>query len=320
MEVIGSCDLGERELEPIRYAVEGMIPEGYTVLSAAQKAGKSWMAQQMCLAVAQGSEFLGRKTTKGKAIYIALEDCEKFAQDRQNTIGTKGADGFMYVFDAPPMDMGFTKELDSLTEGMTDLRLVVVDVLKKIEYQPQPRESAVHCDYRTGTELKAWADRHGVSLVAITHNTKENHLDPFNNTSGTVGVTASADAIVMISRENRYDSEALMAITGRRVMTSLTKVRLAENCVWEVVNGDEYHDSRVRKVIDAIVEDGIEDSLSAKQIIDYGISKGITLTESSRAVGTYILKYKDELKDDGVDVEVVKRGSASKLYRFRRTE
>jgi hypothetical protein len=201
---------------------------------------------------------------------------------------------------------------------MEDLRLVVVDVLKKIEYQPMPRESAVHCDYRTGTELKSWADRKGVSLVAITHNTKENHLDPFNNTSGTVGVTASADAIVMISRENRYDSEAVMAITGRRVMTSLTKIRLNENCVWEIANGDEYTDSKIQKVIKKLVEEGNEDTLSAKQIISYGNGVGILLTESSRVVGAYILKHREDLKEDGIDVEVVKRGSASKLYRFRR--
>ena len=318
MEMIGSRELGERELEPIRYAVEGMIPEGYTVLSAAQKAGKSWMAQQMCLAVAKGEDFLGRKTTKGTAIYIALEDCEKFAQDRQNTIGTHGVDGFKYVFDAPPMDMGFIKELDELTAGIDDLRLVVVDVLKKIEYQPLPRESAVHCDYRTGTELKDWADKKGVSLVAITHNTKEDHSDPFNNTSGTVGVTASADALVMISRENRYDSDAMMAITGRRVMTSLAKIRLNEKCIWELVKGDDYEDSRIKKTIIAIVDDGVEDALSAKQIIEIGIANDIAMTETSRAVGAFIVKNKDRFLEDGIEISIINRGSGSKTYRFRR--
>lgn len=318
MELLGSRELGKRKLEPIRYAVEGMIPEGYTVLSAAQKTGKSWLAQQMCLAVAQGREFLGRKTTKGSAVYFALEDCEKFAQDRQHTIGTDGADGFMYVFDAPPMDMGFIEEMDALTKGIKDLRLVVIDVLRKIEYQPQPRESAIHCEYRTGAELKAWADKRQVSLVAITHNRKEDHADPFNKISGTVGVTASADALVMISRENRYDNNAVMAITGRRVMTSLTKIRLSDNCVWEVVENDNYLDNPITKTVEEIIDAEITDSLSAKQIKEFALDKGIVLTASSRVIGAFLMENKGNFEQDGIKIEPVNRGSASKTYKFKR--
>lgn len=313
MKLLGSVELGGREMTPIRYAVEGMIPEGYTVLSAAQKTGKSWLAQQMCLAVAQGKDFLGRRTTKGVAIYIALEDCEKFAQDRQNVIGTHGAEGFMYVFDAPPMDMGFITELDDLTKDIDDLRLIVIDVLRNIEFQPQPRESAIHCEYRTGRELKKWADKRGVSIVAITHNRKADHDDPFNKISGTVGVTASADSIVMISKE-RYSSEAVMAITGRRVMTSLTRLRLTESCIWEVIDGDEYKNSNIRKAILAVDS---EDFLSAKQIIQNALEKNIEVS-SSKALGSFLIKYKERFKEDGVEIEVKLRGSGSKLYRIKK--
>lgn len=319
MRFVSSEELGRKELPPIKYAVEGLIPEGYTVLSAPQKTGKSWLAQQMCLAVAKGEDFLGRKTVKGTAIYFALEDCEKFAQDRQRVIGTNGVKGFMYVFEAPPMEMGFTKELEELTKGISDLRLVVIDILRKIEYQPQHRESLIHCEYRTGTELKEWADRRGVSVVAITHNRKEEHSDPFNKISGTVGVTASADAILMLAKESRYDTDAVLAVTGRRVMTSLTKLRMNEHCIWEVMGGDTYVDNRISKVLSLLADDD-NDYLSAKQIIDYGLSKGIVLGESSRSVGEFILKHQDRLKEDGIEVELKKRGSASKLYRFRRAE
>ena len=314
MEMLRSEELGEKDLPPIRYAVEGMIPEGYTVLSASPKMGKSWMAQQMCLAVAQGKEFLGRRTTKGKAIYIALEDCEKFAQDRQKMIGTHGAEGFMYVFDAPPMAMGFTKELDALVEGLTDLRLVVIDTLKRIEYQPSGKESFFHCDYRTGTELKEWADRHEVSLVAVVHDRKEAHGDPLAKVAGTGGVTAAADAVVMITKENRFSSDAMMAVTGRRVMMSVTKLRLTKNCVWEVRKGDDYKDSVIRQAVEKIADKGLKDALSAKQIIEMGGLHGI----SSRAVGTFLLKYKERFAEDGIDIKPIERGTASNTYHIGR--
>lgn len=314
MELLTSKKLDAMELPPIRYAVDGMIPEGYTVLSASPKMGKSWMVQQMCLAVAQGKEFLGRKTMKGKAIYFALEDCEKFAQDRQNMIGTHGADGFMYVFEAPPLALGFTKELDELVKGIKDLRLVVIDTIRGVEYQPSGKESFFHCDYKTGKELKEWADKHQVSLIAVTHDRKADHGDPLAKVAGTGGVTAAADSIVMITRENRFSNDAVMAITGRRVITSVTKLRMTDNCIWEVRDDDEYKDSLIRRAIEKIAKEEPKDALSAKQIIDMGSLQGF----SSRAVGTFLLKYKGRFWDDGIDINPVHRGTGSNTYRIRR--
>lgn len=320
MKLLSSKELGERKLEPIRYAVEGMIPEGYTVLSALPKIGKSWFAQQMCLAVAEGKEFLGHKTTQGTTIYIALEDCEKFAQDRQKKIGTEGTKAFKYVFDAPPMAMGFIDELDKVAEGIDDLRLVVVDTLRRIEYKPEQRESLFQCEYRTGMELKEWADRHEVSLVAITHDRKDHSGDPLGAVSGTGGVTAAADSVVMITKENRYGDTANIGVTGRRVLTSLGKIRQNESCVWETVENDEYKDSQIRRVIEKIADDGIKESLCAKQIKDMAVSKGITLTESSRAIGGFIMKYKGKFWEDGIDIKYAQRGTASKTYQIRRVK
>lgn len=315
MDLLGSEELGKRELPPIKYAVEGMIPEGYTVLSASPKIGKSWMVQQMCLAVAEGKDFLGKKTTQGVAIYFALEDCEKFAQDRQRIIGSRGAKDFKYVFDAPPMALGFTKELDKLTKGIDNLRLVVIDTIRPIEYQPSARESMVHCEYRTGKEFKDWADKREVSLIAVTHDRKADSGDPLKKISGTGGVTASADSIVMITKENRFGNEAVMGITGRRVLSSVMKIRQNESCVWEVMGDDEYEDSRIRRALMAVA-DG--ETMCAKQIIDKALMKGIVLSESSRAVGTFIVNNIDRLREDGINIEIIERGTASKLYRVKR--
>ena len=99
IDLVSGRDLQSKELPPIVYPVAEMIPEGYTVFSAPFKYGKSWFALELCLAVAKGTEFLGMRTTKGTAVYMALEDCDKFAQDRLNMVldGADAPEGFYYI-------------------------------------------------------------------------------------------------------------------------------------------------------------------------------------------------------------------------------
>ena len=56
------------------FIVDEMIYPGFHVLSGDPKIGKSWMMMDMCLAIAKGKKFLGRKTEQGHVVYMALED------------------------------------------------------------------------------------------------------------------------------------------------------------------------------------------------------------------------------------------------------
>ena len=56
------------------WAVERLVPHGGTCMIAAKpKVGKSTLARNLCVAVAMGSDFLGRKVTKGRALYAIAE-------------------------------------------------------------------------------------------------------------------------------------------------------------------------------------------------------------------------------------------------------
>lgn len=53
----------------------GLIPEGVTILGGKPKIGKSWLALDMCLAVAAGRTCLGDTVPiEGDVLYAALED------------------------------------------------------------------------------------------------------------------------------------------------------------------------------------------------------------------------------------------------------
>ena len=157
--------------------IEGILPEGYTVLSAPRKIGKSWLAVQMCYAVATGGMVLGRKALKGQAIYITLEETMQMSASRQRkTWGNEPAPKDMiYVFECRTIEDGFIDELDAFIreEKLDNVRLVIVDVLAKIDGAIQKGEDVYHKDYRVGSALKEWTKDKNVALVAITHVSKK---------------------------------------------------------------------------------------------------------------------------------------------------
>jgi len=74
--------MGHQEPE-INWIVEDFIVEGALVLLVAKpKVGKSILALNFALAVANGETIFKKKTIKGKTLYIALEDREKLVQSR----------------------------------------------------------------------------------------------------------------------------------------------------------------------------------------------------------------------------------------------
>ena len=340
IQLIQGRELQKRILPKIVYPVLNMIPQGYTILSAPFKYGKSWFALKLCLSVAMGTTFLEQQTTKGTAVYLALEDCEQFAQERLNMVlnGRDAPEGFYYIYDqVPDLDSGFIDYLNQLFDMVSDLKLIVIDVLAIIEHQPKRGESAYKCDYRTGTALKQWADEHNTAVLAITHTTKMIHPnDVFMNTTGTNGVTGSADAIITIAKENRTDKDAILAITGRRVREKYFRVRLKDGYIWETdgevdpvtMQNDavqrekeqrlaEYRISEIRKAVLAIANTGADEELSSIEILERARDLGVFLLCTPKEIGGFICKFQNYFfQEDAVRVFVRKRGTASNTYRF----
>ncbi|MCF0128020.1 MAG: AAA family ATPase, partial [Pseudobutyrivibrio sp.] len=70
---ISALDLQQKKFDKTYYAVEGLIPEGETVIAAPPKTGKSWLMLDMCLKISEGEKFLDFQTTKSDTLYLALE-------------------------------------------------------------------------------------------------------------------------------------------------------------------------------------------------------------------------------------------------------
>jgi hypothetical protein len=70
-----AAELRRRTFPPVAFCVPDLIPEGLTLIAGKPKIGKSWLALDVCIAVALGRFCLGeRKPVQGDVLYAAMED------------------------------------------------------------------------------------------------------------------------------------------------------------------------------------------------------------------------------------------------------
>lgn len=340
LQAISAYDLQQKQFDERYYAVQDLIPEGETVIAAPPKTGKSWLMLDMCLKVAEGKPFLGFKTNKSDTLYLALEDGDNFEQERLNIVldGKPAPKNFHFVFrDVMPMTEGFLLQLDELlTEHYPDVKIVVIDTLQFVKYRQGKQESAYETDYRTGRDLKEFAEKRNIAVVVVTHTTKMRYIDDdMANVSGTNGVTGAADAVIVLGKEKRTDQDAKMFITGRKVRQSMHNIKFNDkSCCWEYVGVAEitdkdtreqeerlnlYSNSDIRKAV-LLVAQNIKDEPwkgRAGDLIEAALQYGLGLRESNKEIGGFLNKMQGLFKSyDEVYVEKVKNGTGPWIYKI----
>ena len=341
LSAISAYDLQQKEFEERYYAVQDMIPEGETVIAAPPKTGKSWLMLDMCLKVAEGKPFLGFETKKSDTLYLALEDGDSFEQERLNIVlsGQEAPKNFHFVFsNVMPMNEGFLLQLEELLKQFPEVKIVVIDTLQFIKYRQGKSESAYETDYRTGRDLKEFAEKKDIAIVVVTHTTKMRYIDDdMANVSGTNGVTGAADAVIVLGKEKRTDSEAKMFITGRKVRQTMHNIKFDDNkCQWQYVGKAEvtdkdqqekiereqnYMNSKIREAVLQIAGSmGINDEPwkgRAGDLIEEALKHHIGLRESNKEIGGFLNKMQGMFLDyDDVLVEKIKNGTGPWIYKI----
>ncbi|WP_046469910.1 AAA family ATPase [Allosalinactinospora lopnorensis] len=220
--------LDSQEFPPLVYAVDGLVPEGFALLVGPPKAGKSWLALDLLLAVAAGGRALGAIPVGAprRVLYCALEDGDRRMQDRCRQLLSDASipERFCYITRVQPGTILAT--ITAFVERYPDTALVVVDTLGRVMPTALQGESAYQRDYRVGAALKGIADEHpGLAVTVLHHDRKATSDDFVDSVSGTHGLAGAADTIVVLARK-RQAQDALLKVTGRDVVEAEYALRL----------------------------------------------------------------------------------------------
>ena len=221
--MISEQNLLKMTIEPDVFLVDKILPTGVTLLCGNQKIGKSWLALKLCLCASRGVEFWGYKTLHCKALYCCLEDPYQRILNRYNALlevaeelqGTTSVDWLHFEKDLPPLNDGLVGKLEQYITENPECKLIIIDTLLMIT---PPMDDAPYAnDYKNIVAFKRFADKHKLAIVLIHHTRKQKARDPFQEIVGTGGLAGAADAMMILSREERTSSKGKLIYTGRDI-------------------------------------------------------------------------------------------------------
>jgi len=125
-------ELRERPRSNSEWVVENLLRTNRkrcSLLCGDPEAGKSKLARQLAEAVAQGKQFLGRQTLKGKVLYWVSEETTDDTREDFDGFGLtpEEADNILFLYPEP--DINNFVALNRALKRHPDIRLVIVETL-----------------------------------------------------------------------------------------------------------------------------------------------------------------------------------------------
>lgn len=82
LETIDGKTLFEKDIPPLKFVINKILPQGLFILARSPKVGKSWLSLDFCQTVATGGQMWDYLSEKGTVLYLALEDSLARLQSR----------------------------------------------------------------------------------------------------------------------------------------------------------------------------------------------------------------------------------------------
>lgn len=214
-----ACDLMKTAFPEPKWAIPGLLVDGFSFLIGRPKQGKSLLALHTGLSVAYGGKAIGSIDVEpGQAIYLALEDPWRRLKSRmcQMLDAADPPQDLILFNEWPRIDAGGLEQLEREMKKHDRLRLVIIDTFQKIKGENRLKHSVYEHDYAQVAALKSLADKAGVAMLVIHHLRKAQAEDIFDQVSGSLGLTGAADSTLILDRKTGQ-ADAVLHVTGRDV-------------------------------------------------------------------------------------------------------
>lgn len=186
--------------------IKGVLREGHKLqISGASKAGKSFLMAELCIAIAEGREWLGRQCSQGRVLYLNLENDARSSHNRFERIyeALEIPKSERHYQNIDMLDLrGIYFTVRKLSEAVRLLgdsgrryKAIIVDPLYKIfeGEENSASDAALFCN-----QLTATASSSGAAVVVVHHWSKSavNNHQAVNRSSGSGVFQRDYDALM----------------------------------------------------------------------------------------------------------------------------
>lgn len=309
-----------------------ILVEGTCILSAKPKLGKSWLALAMCLAVADGDDFLGYKTKQCSALYLDLETSEAIQKRRLKKAlkDRKVPKNFYLETETDSIENGFVEQIEEYLKEDPKIGVVVVDVFQIIRSPSKnQKESEYEHAYRDITPLNELAQKYHISIILVCHDRKAvDPDDPFANILGSTGLQGAATQMMVMFRKKK-DDPIHISVKGKTI-DGLPELNVKlDNAEWSVVEAvntadrekaeamTEYTNSEIREAVIAIAENNYIWKGRCSTLIQDSVQYDKPITDSAKFVGGFLHRHIGRfLVQDGIKISIIENGTGGKTYKI----
>jgi len=193
--------LRTKDIPPLKFAIDGILPEGLVLYCGRAKSMKSWTMLLICYLVQNGMDALGRETTQGDCLYLGLEDSERRLKDREHKLGVDNLTPPYVDVDAPYLKIGLEESLQQWIDNVANPRLIVIDTLARVKQAMGKRSgTAYDHDNETLRDIQKLAVKNGVTIVLVSHLNKAPQDYAFDKITGSTGLQGMCDAMWLCER------------------------------------------------------------------------------------------------------------------------
>lgn len=251
-------ELMTEKFSPLKFLVQDIMPEGFTILAGKPKIGKSLLAVNMSLSIAQGCMTLGKLTTeKQEVAYFALEDNKRRLQKRIIPMlqEQEAPENFTFFSELLPLDNGGLDQINAYLDSHPGTGFIVIDTIGRVK-TPKYKGNAYETDTQLYSKIHEIYLKRGVSVMVITHTKKGEEKDCVDSITGSSGGPGVADTALILTKD-RLENEAILTIIGRDI-DQAQELALRFNDIflsWEIIgNAEIYKISTERKDIIELLE------------------------------------------------------------------
>lgn len=256
--MLTAAELERMKFDPLQWIVPGLLPEGLALIAAPPKAGKSYLALGMAIAVASGGKAFGTVDCEaGDVLYLALEDGHRRLQARIRQL--LPFDGFperlCFAVNAPRIGQGLVERIEDWLGAVPNPRLIILDTWRTVKPEASGRGSAYDEDASGIAPIHELTKAHpGLCVLIIHHTRKMESDDAFATVSGTYGLTGVADTLLVLARHG--DGHKL-CIRGREVEDAEKALQRDRHTGGWKLNGDAREIAKTterQQILDVLAE------------------------------------------------------------------
>ncbi|MDL2293464.1 helicase RepA family protein [Ruminococcaceae bacterium OttesenSCG-928-D13] len=223
------------DLPPIRFTVEGLLPQGLFILAGSPKVGKSWLSLMLSQHVAAGTVLWGRDVPQGTVLYLALEDSLVRLQTRYRRYSEDGTPALHFAIRARTIRDGLVAQIGHFITRHPDTRLVIIDTMQHVRDAATDKNCYVN-DYNDMNMLRQITSAHDITLLLVTHTRKQDDADPLNRISGSTGLVGAVDGVFILEKEERTSNKGRLTIANRDTDGHVFLLEFGgASCRWELV-------------------------------------------------------------------------------------